>query len=481
MRSRLTLAFLLVAAPLGAQEAASGIVADTDRAREARVDSIFRDYARADAPGCAVAVARDGRTVLAKGYGAADLEHGVPITPRTVFYVGSVSKQFTAMSILLLAERGALSLDDDVRTWVPEVPDYGAPLTVRHLLHHTSGLRDYLALNGLTARPADGLMTEEEFLEIVARQRGVNFPPGTEYRYSNTGYVLLSIIAGRASGGSGGSLRQVAAEGIFRPLGMADTRFRDDHRELVPRRAHGYAPAGRGWHLSTPMSDLVGGGGVFSTVLDLLRWDANFTEGRVGSRETLARQVAVGTLSDGSALTYAAGLTIGSLDGAGTVEHGGTLAGYRAHFLRVPSARFAVATLCNVSRADPAALSRGVARVYLQGVLARPAAARGAGTPVSVVRSSITQRTMAVASDAELARFAGTYHSDELDVSWTIVADSGGLVLRRPRYAGVALRPVDDGAYGFGSTTLRFTPDGDAIAGFTVHTARAAGMRFERR
>ena len=475
MRS-LTAVLLLVAAPLGAQAAGTGAVADADPAREARVDSVFRAYARTDGPGCAVGVARDGRTALAKGYGMADLEHGVPIGPRSVFYVGSVSKQFTAMSVLLLAERGALSLDDDVRRWVPELPDYGAPITVRHLLHHTSGLRDYLTMQSLVGHPVDAPMSEPEFLELVARQRGLNFQPGAEHRYSNTGYVLLSIVAGRASGGS---LRRVAEEGIFRPLGMTDTRFRDDRRELVPRRAHGYVPARGGWQLSTPMSDLVGGGGVFSTVLDLLKWGANFDAGPVGSPETRRRQVTVGTLADGRPLVYAAGLTLGAFEGADVVEHGGSLAGYRAHFLRVPSARLAVAVTCNASNANPSALARGVARAYLGSPRAAAAGARDT-TPVAAVRTSISQQEATFADPADLARHAGTYQSEELGVTWTIVARGDTLLLRRPRFADAPLRVTGDGHLGFGSTTLRFTRSGGAVTGFTVHAGRAEGMAFAR-
>ena len=190
-----------------------------------RVDSIFATFDKRDAPGCAVAVVDSGRTVVAKGYGMASLEHDVPITATSAFYAASVSKQFTAFSVAMLAQQGKLSLDDDIRKWIPEVPNFGKTVTVRHLIHHTSGLRDYFGLLGMTGWPSDGPITEARFLDLVSRQKALNFDPGSRHLYSNTGYVLLSIVVKRASGKS---LRDFAAERVFNPLGMTETEFRDD-------------------------------------------------------------------------------------------------------------------------------------------------------------------------------------------------------------------------------------------------------------
>jgi hypothetical protein len=227
------------------------------------------------------------------------------------------------------------------------------------------------------------------------------------------------------------------------------------------------------------MSDLVGGGGVFSTVLDLLKWGADFDDGRVGSRETRQRQVTVGTLRDGSALTYAAGLTIDTFAGIGFVEHGGSLAGYRAHFLRVPSERVAVAVTCNASTANAGALARAVTRLYLGGT-AGQAVARADSAPLTPTRASVTHRALSLDS-AALASYGGRYRSDELDATWTLAVSGDTLVLRRPHLAEVRLRPEEVDAFTFGSTTLRFTRAGSAVDGFTVHAGRAEGMRFERR
>src|SRR3954471_12570553 len=198
------------------------------------VDTIFAPFTVRKSPGCVVGVARQGSVVLARGFGLADLEHDTPIAPDTRFYIASISKQFTAMSIVLLAKDGRLSLDDSIQKWVPEVPPFGSTITLRHLLHHTSGLRDYFTLLAVTGWPSDGLLTDDQFLALVQRQKSLNFAPGDEFLYSNTGYALLSMVVKRASGKT---LRDFAAERIFKPLGMTNTEFRDDHTSLIPRRA----------------------------------------------------------------------------------------------------------------------------------------------------------------------------------------------------------------------------------------------------
>ena len=202
--------------------------------------------------------------MFAKGYGMADLEHDTPITPETPFYIASISKQFTAMSIVLLAQDDRLSLDDSIRKWVPEVPSFGATITLRQLLHHTSGLRDYFTLLAVSGWPSDGQLTEQQFLALLGRQQSLNFAPGDEFLYSNTGYALLSIVVKRASGQS---LREFAAERIFKPLGMTHTEFRDDHTALIRQRALGYQPDGLELSASASREfDVVGDGGAYSTV-----------------------------------------------------------------------------------------------------------------------------------------------------------------------------------------------------------------------
>src|ERR1051325_8549675 len=256
-------------------------VAAQDSAMQARwVDTIFAPFARRNEPGCVVGVVRGGQLAIAKGYGAADLYRKIANTPRTPFYVASLSKQFTAMSVVLLAQDGKLSLTDDVRKWIPEVPRLG-PITIEQLLNHTSGLRDYYSLLGITGWRPNELFTEATLLDLISRQRALNFTPGSEFLYNNTGYALLGIVVRRASGES---LRQFAATRIFKPLGMTHTQFRDDHSQVIDGEAIGYLKTPTGYSVSIPQLDVVGDGGVFTTVEDLAKWDGNLDSGVVGGK-----------------------------------------------------------------------------------------------------------------------------------------------------------------------------------------------------
>lgn len=360
--------------------------ASPEPALAARVDAIFGEYRRGGSPGCAVAVSRAGETVLADGYGIASLEHGIPITPDTVFDIGSAAKQFTAASIVLLEEDGKLSLDDPLARFVPELPEWARRTTLRQLLHHTSGIRDYTGLLSLAgARTAD-VTTESEALEMLVRQKGLDFPPGSRYSYSNSGYFLLSVVVARASGRS---LREFAAERIFRPLGMTSTRFVDDHREVVPRRATGYSRGGNegGFRLAASDWEQNGDGGVQTTVKDLLRWDHNFDEPAVGGRRLVDELTTPGKLSSGEAIDYALALRVDRDRGLKRVRHGGSWAGFKAEFLRYPERRVTVVTTCNFREAVPSRYARAVAAILLpelgppesSGEARRPAAS---GKPV---------------------------------------------------------------------------------------------------
>jgi CubicO group peptidase (beta-lactamase class C family) len=374
-RTALRVAALLAAAgaPAGAQE----------RPAEApQVDSVFAAFDRTSGPGCAVGVSRAGRVAYARGYGMADLGHGLAITPGTVFYIASTSKQFAAFAVALLAEDGRLGLDDPVRKWVPELPAWADGIAVRHLVHHTSGIRDYLTLWSLSGRSVGDEVPEAVALDLIARQQATDFAPGARYSYSNSGYFLLSVIVARASGRS---LRDFAAERMFGPLGMTGTGFHDDRRRIVPRRAEGYEPDGRGGHRLVRTSfALVGDGGLLSTVEDLLRWERNFSANRLGAGgDALVRLVTTpGRLAGGQPLDYAFGLIVGEHRGLPTVRHGGSFIGFRAELLRFPQQELAVAVLCNEATADAGGLAERVAAVYL-GDRMEPRPAIGPGVPVA--------------------------------------------------------------------------------------------------
>lgn len=343
--------------------------------RTVKVDELFAAWDKPDSPGCSLAVVKDGQIVYKRSYGSANLELGVPITPQSVFYVGSVSKQFTAFCIALLAKEGKLTLDDDVRKHIPEMPDYGNPITIRHFIHHTSGIRDYLELEGI-AGIDPGSYHEQDVLELLARQKNLNFAPGEEYLYSNGGYFLLGVIVKRTSGRS---LREFAAEKIFRPLGMKNTQFHDDYRRLIKDRASGYFPAGKDTFqnfLST--FDCVGSGGLFSSVEDLFLWDQNFYDGRAGGKDLIDLMHTQGKLNSGRELDYACALTIGTYKGLKTVSHGGALGGYRSMLLRFPDQRFSVIILSNLSSFNTTKLAQQIADIYLAEFMKEKAEARPA-------------------------------------------------------------------------------------------------------
>ncbi len=330
--------------------------------RTAKVDDLFAEWDKPDSPGCSLAVVRDGQIVYKRGYGSANLELGVPITLHSVFYVGSVSKQFTVFCIALLAQEGKLSLDDDIRKHIPEMPDYGDPITIRHLIHHTSGIRDYLELENIAGLDP-GSYHEQDVLELLTRQKSLNFAPGEEYLYSNGGYFLLGIIVKRASGRS---LREFAEEKIFRPLGMKSSQFQDDYRRLIKDRASGYFPAGKDTFQNFLTTfDCVGSGGLFSSVEDLFLWDQNFYDDRVGGKELIDLMHTQGKLNNGRELDYAFALTIGTYRGLKTVSHGGALGGYRSMLLRFPEQKFSVIILSNLSSFNTTRLARQVADIYL--------------------------------------------------------------------------------------------------------------------
>lgn len=341
---------------------------------EAKVDALFAKMDTTHTPGCALSVMRDHRIIYEHGYGMADLDHDVPITPATVFHVASMSKQFTAASILLLAQEGKLSLDDPARKYIPELPDFGAPVTIRELLHHTSGIRDQWDLLGLAGwRYSQDRITDGDVLYAISHQKELNFPPNTKFLYSNTGYTLLGQIVARVSGQS---LREFTTARIFAPLGMKSTHFRDDFDEIVKNMAYGYVPDRDTYRLSVTNFDTVGATSLLTTVEDLAHWDENFYDPRVGGAALVQQLQERGKLNDGEQIDYAAGLEIGKYRGLKTVDHGGADAGYRADLIRFPDQHFSVACLCNLATADPGDRAKKVAEVYL-GAEMQPA--EGAG------------------------------------------------------------------------------------------------------
>jgi CubicO group peptidase (beta-lactamase class C family) len=525
------------------------------------VDQVFSDYGK-DGPGCALAVVRDGAIAYSKGYGLASVEHGVPITPQTVFDIGSTSKQITAASILLLAQDGKLSLDDDVRKHIPEMPDLGTPVTLRHLLHHTSGVRDYIELLQLGEISFEDVATDDDALAALSRQKALDFRPGDEHSYSNSGYFLLSLVVKRTSGKT---LREFAHERIFTPLGMTSTQILDDHTLVIPRRAASYAPRGDGgFRLAIANWEQTGDGAVQTTVEDFAKWDRNFYDPKVGGPALVEQLQVKGVLNDGSTIPYARGLFVDEHRGLRRVQHGGGWAGYRAEMIRFPDERLSVITFCNRGDANPTGMAMQVAELYLADRM-KPAAPEPAGaaapktaTPVmptevdaarhaglfwnpdtGMVRRIVARdgklfyergpgneselaplgggrfsmtgvpvetavvfasREMRVESagqkpivfqgvepfapaPAELAAYAGTFYSEELDMTFKLSVEKDRLVLRtRRQHEPVPLDPVFANAFRFsgGGPLLRFTRTGKEVTGLSMGNARARNIAFTR-
>jgi CubicO group peptidase (beta-lactamase class C family) len=344
----------------------------SDTTRRA-VDSVFKQYDKTDSPGCSLGIYRDGRIIYARGYGMANLELGIANSPKTVFDIGSTSKQFSAFAIGLLAKDGKLSLEDPIRKHIPELGPYADVIKLGDLVHHTSGLRDYLTLMYLAGFRFDDVTDDQDALNLIVKQKAANFPPNSEWLYSNTGYFLLSQVVKRVSGQS---LREFATARMFGPLNMTETHFHDDHTMIVPNRATGYSPGDKGGY-TIEMSgfEQTGDGAVQTTVEDMLKWDQNWYDGTVGGKDLLEIQQRTGKLTNDEDHHYAAGLFISTYRGLKTVRHGGAWAGYRAELLRFPDQHTSIACLCNRGDADPSSFAEQVADVILSSSLQPKAAA----------------------------------------------------------------------------------------------------------
>ncbi len=395
--ARVFLGFLLVVllgSPLAADE-------KTDQ-----VDKLFAPWDTTTTPGAALAVIQDGRIVYERGYGMARIEDNIVMTPRKIFDIGSVSKQFTAACLAILIRQGKVGMEDDIRKYLPEMPRYGQPLRVRHLVYHSSGIRDYNGLLTLAGfRAESDCPTVEESLEVICRQKALNYPAGEEFSYTNSGYFLIGQIVERVSGKS---LNAFAQENIFQPLGMTRTLYQEDHTRIVPDRASGYDAAEKGYKLDMSNWDETGDGNVYTSVEDLYLWDQAFYNNKLG-KELMDLLHTRGTLNDGKTLDYAFGLFIGEYKGLKTVSHGGAWAGFRAGFVRFPEQKFSVICLANLSSQDPDSLCYKVADIYLAGLLKEAA------------KAEEKKAEPIVLSQQELAAKAGNYFDAKYH-AWASVA-----------------------------------------------------------
>lgn len=405
---RFLLAFLLgIAAATPLQARAS----PPHQTAPAAIDALFARWNQPGSPGCAVSVTRRQALVFKGAYGSAILESRTPNTPATTFHIASVSKQFTAFAIYLLQSDGKLSIGDDVRRYVPELHDFGHPIRLADLLHHTSGLRDQWSLLALGGRRLEDTITQDDVVQAILAQRELNFPTGSRFAYSNSNYTLLALVVERASGQSFG---QFMAKRVFEPLGMTNTWIQDDFRLVRTGHAQPYGPGANGFQRRSLPYSSYGATGVQTNVEDMARWAMNLDQPRVGTRAMIDAMLTTTRDGTGKAIPYASGFEIGRYRGAVTVEHSGTDPGYVADFLMLPEHHLAISLLCNAEGPNPVELARKIADLYLGDVLA--------------VEAKVERRPIVL--DAQrLAGFVGTY-KEEPGVLFTVSLHGGKLFMQ---------------------------------------------------
>ncbi len=410
----------------------------------------------APAPGCAAAVSLNGETVFEKAFGLADLEFNVPNTPQTIFESGSVAKQFTAAAMVLLQQDGKLSLDDPVRKYIPELPDYGAPLTIRHLLNHTSGIRDWGTVLSLTgAGRGERVVSQDLALDVITHQRALDFTPGSEYSYSNSGYNLLAIIVERVSKQKFSAFLD---ERLFKPLGMKNSSLRDDYQRIVPGRAQAYARQGTGpWRLNMPFMNVYGNGGMLTTVGDWIKWNAMLDSGSLGAPLVEAMETR-GVLNDGRKIVYALGLEVATYKGLKDVSHGGATAGYQTFLARYPDNKVSIAVMCNGTSPGAGGIAAGITDEIFGPYPETPRPA-----PATV-------------SEDELKKLVGLYRNEKTHAPARFVIDNGV-----SRWSGARLVPMGGGQFVAGGNQLKFAFDqnGNPTSAETVDSDKEV-RRFVR-
>jgi CubicO group peptidase (beta-lactamase class C family) len=447
------------------------------------IDGIFAEWNKPDSPGCALAVVQNGKIAYKKGYGMASLEHGIPIEPNTVFRTGSIGKQFTAACILILEHKGKLSLDDDIRTFLPEMPEYDWPITISHLIHHTSGIREYEALQQLGGELTDqGHHTNEDIMALLSRQKGLDFPPGEKYQYSNGGYTLLAVIIQRVSGKTIG---QFAQEHIFGPLEMKNTFILENNRVVVKNRATGYGRVEDHFEVYETLNESTGDGAVFTTVEDFFLWDQNFYDNTLECDDFTEKMLTVGRLNDGSdtimrygsmEFKYAFGLVRLRYRGLNAFGHGGSYVGFRAHYTQYPEQKTSIILMSNLANMNPSGLSDKVSDIILENRFTEDK--KDTRTPQKKKKKA----EPAPLPLEELDDYVGDYHNTEIPVTYLLRKKEGKLhFIQDNAPFAQHLKPVTEDAFFYGGMQIKFTRKADGqISGFEIISSRLKGMRFSK-
>jgi CubicO group peptidase (beta-lactamase class C family) len=439
------------------------------------IEALFVRY-KPENPGCELAISRNGRVIYSKAWGMADLEHHVPLTTTSITEAGSVSKQFTAAAILLLEQQGKLSLDDDVRKYVPELPDYGQPVLLRYMMHHSSGLRDWGAIAALAGWPrTTKTYNNNDALAIIAHQQRLNNKPNDVFIYSNSNYNLFAIIVERVSGMS---LADFAREYIFKPAGMTHTSWRDDHKRVVPDRAIAYAQNQGAYETNMPNEDVYGNGGLLTTAEDLVKWNAWYLSGKLGNPSLLPKQLTTEALNDGKDNLYGAGLFIGHKFHQTYINHSGATASYRAFLSAYPDQQMSFAWLSNTSAFDGSTnIAQKVEDLFFEKI-----------KQDTVRPQDVVEMHPPSWPEAGLQLYEGKYYSDEAQAGFTVLLKDGKLYLYRAPQTMIPLFPANDkdhfatGPPGFSGERgeVVFIPGNDRIKEMLITIDRAIDVSFAR-
>ncbi len=449
----------------------------THETLETKVDQLFAEWNNPNTPGAALAVTRDGETIYTQGYGTANLEYDIPITPTTIFDIASVSKQFAAFAIATSAHEGKISLDDDIRTHLADLPDFGNIITIRHLLHHTSGLRDWVQSLVIAGVAMEDVISFKHILKMARHQKVLNFEPGEAYLYSNTGYNLLAEIIEKVTGDS---FREWTDVHIFKPLAMTNTHFHDDHQMILKNRAYSYQAVENGaFKHAINNTTALGSSSLYSTVEDLAKWILNFDDTQIGEQVVIEQMHQQGVLNNGEQISYALGLNIGEYRGLKTVGHSGSWRGFRSHLIRFPEQQFGVVILCNLDTFNPLRLAEKVADVYLADALTPVEASEPekAAKPVEETKPEPL-------TPEQLTEFEGNYYTEELDTTYSICVHGNQLVAQHIRHDDILLTYAD--GHFLGNTwffpKIHFTRDDTgSVTGFKLTGGRVRNLYFEKK
>lgn len=439
-----------------------------------KVDALFERWDKKDSPGSIVGIIKDGQLIYSRGYGMACLEYDIPLTPQTKMNLASVSKQFTAMAIAILVEKGAISLDDDIRKYIPELHPFSNTVTIRHLVHHTSGFRDYNMLMNLTG---DYLETHKGTLDILYKQKGLNFTPGEKFSYCNSGYFLLCELVERVSGQT---LAEFSRKNIFGPLNMSDTMFKDNRSIVVKNRAFGYKTYKGTFRRIVSTRDFVGAGGVFTSIDDLAKWDANFYENKLGkgTSELIKLFHETGTLNNGEKTNYAFGVYVNEYRGLERIRHGGNWDGFNASYWRFPDQKFSIMILANHASIRTRSLAGQIADIYLKDYFKDDPQK---SNPSQMATKSNNDKQIDISLE-QLKDYVGSFFSDEIDETFKIGIPKDNLCLKTENGRWIDLAPIANDRFKLEYITIDFKRDlQDSVCCFLLDAGeRVVDLKFDK-